>query len=154
MDDLNIPKDQVELLRNAFVCFDAEKKGCINTEMVGTILELLGHVLTPTQLQEIVQEVDVDGSGELEFEEFCILASKFLTLEEEDSDDLMVQDLKVVFRFYDREENGFITTDDFKDLLREIDPTMTERELQGVVDEIDLDGSGTLDFEEFVKALR
>ena len=40
------------------------------------------------------------GSGELEFEEFCILAARFLIEEDEEQ---MRKELKQAFRFYDKE---------------------------------------------------
>ena len=40
------------------------------------------------------------GSGELEFEEFCILAARFLIEEDEEQ---MRRELKEAFRFYDKE---------------------------------------------------
>lgn len=43
--------------------------------------------------------------------------------------------------------NGYITTADFKEILRELDPDIPERELVGMVNEIDVDDSGTVDFE-------
>ena len=44
------------------------------------------------------------GSGELEFEEFCILAARFLIEEDEEQ---MRKELKEAFRFYDKE--GILT---------------------------------------------
>lgn len=49
------------VLRKAFEAFDQEKKGCIGTVMVGTILGMLGHQVSDDTLQEIINEVDVDG---------------------------------------------------------------------------------------------
>jgi Ca2+-binding EF-hand superfamily protein len=49
------------VLKKAFDAFDHEKKGCISTEMVGTILEMLGHRLDDEMLAEIIAEVDADG---------------------------------------------------------------------------------------------
>lgn len=49
-------------LQMAFEAFDYEKKGCINVEMVGTILTLLGHELSPDKLKEVVKEIDEDGT--------------------------------------------------------------------------------------------
>lgn len=48
------------------------------------------------------REVDDDGSGELEFEEFVQLAARFMV--EEDAE-AMQQELKEAFRLYDKEGN-------------------------------------------------
>lgn len=48
------------------------------------------------------------GSGELEFEEFCVLASKFLIEEEDDvGTDLLISELKDIFRYYDKDGTDF-----------------------------------------------
>lgn len=49
------------MLRKAFEAFDPEKKGFISTEMVGTILEMLGIQVTEKMLEDIIIEVDADG---------------------------------------------------------------------------------------------
>ena len=50
-------------------------------------------------------------------------------------------------RIYDKEGNGYITTDVLKEILHEIDPELTNDDLEGIVEEVDEDGSGTLDFD-------
>jgi len=49
------------VLKKAFDAFDHEKKGSIGTNMVGTILTMLGYELSDSTLQEIISEVDEDG---------------------------------------------------------------------------------------------
>ena len=46
--------------------------------------------------------------------------------------------------------NGYITTEVLKEILREIDATLNEDNLEQIVDEVDEDGSGTVDFDEFM----
>lgn len=41
------------------------------------------------------------GSGELEFEEFCTLASNFM--EEEEDEEAVKRELKQAFKFFDKE---------------------------------------------------
>ena len=53
-------------------------------------------------------------------------------------------------RIYDKYKQGFITTDVLKEILREIDTELTEYELDEIVEEVDEDGSGTVDFDEFM----
>ena len=43
--------------------------------------------------------------------------------------------------------DGYITTDTLKEILRELDNRLTEEELDGIIEEVDEDGSGTLDFD-------
>lgn len=56
---------KILVLKNAFDAFDQEKKGSIDTTMIGTILSMLGHQLDDKILAEIIAEVDADGSGQL-----------------------------------------------------------------------------------------
>ncbi|KAJ6642363.1 Troponin C, isoform 1 [Pseudolycoriella hygida] len=148
MDD--IPKDQVVLLKNAFDAFDQEKNGYIEAQMVGTILSMLGHSLDDKMLAEIIAEVDDDGSGQIEFAEFCTLAARFLV--EEDAE-AMQQELKEAFRLYDKEGNGYITTDVLREILKELDDKITNEDLDMMIEEIDSDGSGTVDFDEFMEVM-
>merc|ERR1712170_279656 len=83
MDALD--EEQIDGLRKAFDSFDTEKVGCISIETISTILRMMGLKVTEKGLKEVVDEVDEDGSGELEFEEFCQLAAKFLIEEDEES---------------------------------------------------------------------
>merc|ERR1739844_462009 len=104
---------------------------------------MMGLKVSEKALQEIVDEVDEDGSGELEFEEFCILSAKFLIEEDEES---LKEELKEAFRIYDKEGNGYITTQ----VLKELHSRLSEEDIIGIVEEVDEDGSGTLDFDEFM----
>lgn len=85
------------------------------------------------------------GTGELKFEEFCKLASRFF--EEEIDTEAIQQELREAFRLYDKEGNGYITTDVFRDILHELDDALSPEELDMIIEEVDTDGSGTLDFE-------
>ncbi|KAB1725474.1 hypothetical protein FNE60_30090 [Klebsiella pneumoniae] len=149
-DDQELNKEQTAMLRKAFDAFDREKKGSINTDMVGTILQLLGVHVTEKMLKEIIDEVDEDGSGELEFSEFVQLSAKFLI--EEDAEETQ-KELREAFRLYDKEGNGYITTQTLREILRELDDKLTEDELDEIIDEIDEDGSGTIDFDEFMEMM-
>lgn len=87
------------MLQKAFDAF-AQGDDFITPEMVGKILRMMGIAFTQEFLQELIDEIDEDGSGQIEFEEFIQLAVKF-TVEEDDSD--VEKELKEAFRLYDRE---------------------------------------------------
>ncbi|KAK2709014.1 hypothetical protein QYM36_014595 [Artemia franciscana] len=51
------------------------------------------------------------------------------------------------------QRNGYIPTSSLKEILRELDDQLTEEELDMMIDEIDTDGSGTVDFDEFMEMM-
>ena len=42
---------------------------------------------------------------------------------------------------------SFISTNSLKEILKELDSQLSEEELEGIIEEVDTDGSGTLDFD-------
>ena len=63
-----------------------------------------GQNPTEAEVQDMINEVDVDGSGYLEFPEFCMMMHKKLN----DSD--QENELKEVFRVFGKDETGKATT--------------------------------------------
>lgn len=72
-------------MRKAFESFDSTKSGSISTETVAEILRLMGQPFNRQILEEMIEEVDEDKSGRLEFEEFIILAAKFIVEDDEEA---------------------------------------------------------------------
>merc|ERR1712241_817643 len=140
MEEIGLEVDQVKVLKGCFDGF-ADEDGAIPADNVGGILSMMGMKVKPTALKGIIEEIDEDGSGLLEFGEFCQLAAKFLV---EEDDEALKKELKEAFRIYDKEGNGYISTDVLKEILRELD---------NIVDEVDEDSSGTLDFDEFMEMM-
>ncbi|KAF0307445.1 Troponin C, isoform 1 [Amphibalanus amphitrite] len=146
-EETGLEKEQIVVLRRAFESFDKDKQGFITAVTVGDILRMMGIKVSSSSLKAIIEEIDEDGSGEIEFPEFLQLSAKFLIEEDEEA---MLKELKEAFRLYDKEGNGYITTQTLKEILHELDPRLTEEELVGIIEEIDEDGSGTVDFDEFM----
>nr|CAD7579007.1 unnamed protein product [Timema californicum] len=138
------------VLRKAFDAFDREKSGSISCNMVEEILRLMGQPFNKKTLEELIEEVDADKSGRLEFDEFITLAAKFIV--EEDAE-AMEKELREAFRLYDKEGNGYIPTSCLREILRELDDQLTSDELDMMIEEIDSDGSGTVDFDEFMEMM-
>merc|ERR1719266_206302 len=110
------------------------------------VLKSMGVDVNKTDMDNYASEVDEEETGKFTFMMFCQVAAKFMI---EDDEEQMTEELKEAFRIYDKECQGFITNDVLKDILREIDSTLTEEDLDHIVEEVDEDGSGTMDFDEF-----
>merc|ERR1711872_527588 len=140
MEDLGLESEQVDVLKKCFDGF-ADEEGAIPAENVGNILSMMGLKVKPTALRSIIEEIDEDGSGLLEFGEFCQLAAKFLVEEDEEG---LKKELKEAFRIYDKEGNGFISTTTLKEILKELDGKLTDEDLENIIEEVDEDRT-TLD---------
>jgi calmodulin len=146
-DEYKLNESQIADFRVAFNLFDKEGKGEIPTSNLGTIMKNLGHNLKPEQLDECIEAVDGDGSGSVDFEEFLALMAK-KTKEAEDE-----QELREAFRVFDKNNRGVIDVSDLKVIFNALDPDMPDEEIDQIIQEVDEDGSGTVDFEEFLKLM-
>lgn len=146
-DACGLEHDEIKVLKICFNMFDFKDQGFLSADDLDDILRGMGFRPSKEELKEILEEIDEDGSGEIEFEEFCQLCAKFLI--EEPDEETMKHELKEAFRVYDKEANGFITTDTLREIISELDTRLTPEDLDGIIEEIDEDGSGTMDFDEF-----
>merc|ERR1712080_807843 len=146
-EETGLEKDEIKVLKSCFTLFDVKKQDFLSADDLDDILRAMGFRPSKEELKEILEEIDEDGSGEIEFEEFCQLCAKFLI--EEPDEETMKAELKEAFRVYDKEANGFITTDTLREIISELDTRLTKEDLDGIIEEIDEDGSGTMDFDEF-----
>merc|ERR1711862_332123 len=144
-ESTGLDPEQVDSLKKGFDGFDKEG-GTINQTTMMMILKSMGVDVNKTDMENYAAEVDEEGSGKFSFAMFCSVAAKFMI---EDDEEQMKEELKEAFRIYDKDGQGFITTDVLKEILREIDTTLTEDDLDNIIEEVDEDGSGTLDFDEF-----
>ena len=56
-----ISKNQMREFREAFSLFDKDNDGCITKEELGRVMRSLGQFARVEELQEMLQEIDIDG---------------------------------------------------------------------------------------------
>ncbi|XP_017480597.1 PREDICTED: troponin C isoform X1 [Rhagoletis zephyria] len=151
MTEAEYDKEQLRIMRNAFKAFDHDERGYIEYSDVQTILEILGQKLDEKAIKALLKEVDKANSGKLDFGQFCKLAARFV--EVEDDAPALVSELKEAFRVYDKEGKGYLTVQVLRDILRELDDKLSAADLDMIIEEIDADGSGTVDFDEFLQVM-
>ena len=75
---MRIKKENLELFRDTFVIFDKDGDGTIDSKELSTVLKSMGYNPTPDEIKDMVEEVDSDGSGSIEFLEFLLLMGGIL----------------------------------------------------------------------------
>ena len=92
-----------------FDLFDTKKQDYLSADDLGEIMRAMGFRPSEEELQELLVEIDEDGSGEIEFGEFCQLCATFLV---EDPDmDTMKRELKDAFRYQPNFSSNIIKKD-------------------------------------------
>lgn len=137
----------VSLLK--FICIlDRDGDGTITTNELYTVMKALGLNPTEEDLRDMIKEVDSDGNGTVEFPEFCqLLAQKFVGNHSEE-DEIME-----AFKVFDKDGNGFISATELRSVMISLGRKLTDEEIDEIIREVDLDGDGQIDYEEFVKMM-
>uniref|UniRef100_U3JX28 Calcium binding protein 7 n=1 Tax=Ficedula albicollis TaxID=59894 RepID=U3JX28_FICAL len=60
-------------IREAFKVFDRDGNGFISKQELGTAMRSLGYMPNEVELEVIIQRLDMDGDGQVDFEEFVTL---------------------------------------------------------------------------------
>lgn len=81
----------------------ADGDGSITTKELGTVMRSLGQNPTEAELQDMVNEIDADGNGTIDFPEFLTMMAR--KMKDTDSE----EEIKEAFRVFDKDGNGFIS---------------------------------------------
>jgi calmodulin len=142
----NLSDEKLMEFRVAFEFFDKDSDGQINTNELNVIMKSLGQSVNEKQLEEIINEIDADGSGSMDFNEFIFLIikkMKDLDLEEE---------MKEAFRVFDKDGNKVLTAHEMRQIFMDM-KGIPENEIEMMIKEADLDGDGQIDYEEFLRMM-
>ena len=63
--------DDMAYIREAFNLFDKDSDGTIDLHEMKAVMNDLGRTVSEEELEEMMEEVDTDGNGSIDFEEFC-----------------------------------------------------------------------------------
>ncbi|GAU11626.1 hypothetical protein TSUD_346180 [Trifolium subterraneum] len=142
-----LSEEQISEFLEDFSLLDKDGDGCITIEELGTAMRSLDENPTLEELQIMVNEVDTNGNGTIEFGEFLnFMARKMKETEAE-------EELKEAFWVFDKDKNGYISSNELRSVLRTIGEKVTEVELEQMIKLADLDGNGLIDYQEFVRIM-
>ena len=134
-----------DLLVDLHMVFDLT--GCITTKELGTVMRSLGQNPTEAELQDMINEVDADGNGTIDFPEFLNLMAR--KMKDTDSE----EELKEAFRVFDKDQNGFISAAELRHVMTNLGEKLTDEEVDEMIREADVDGDGQINYDEFVKVM-
>jgi len=146
---LEMGEERLIQYKKAFAKFDKDSTGIISSKQLRQLLRTLGHNPKDGELRELVNQVDVDENGKIDFNEFIIMIGYF------DKANNEAEDLCDIFHAFDQEGKGCIDVNELKDIWKEfLKPFIPEKEFQEMMADIDEDGNGEVDRIELLEILQ
>ncbi|XP_057542489.1 caltractin-like isoform X1 [Amaranthus tricolor] len=107
-----------------------------------------GFEMTEEQITQMIADVDKDGSGAIDFDEFYHMMTA--KIGERDTK----EELMKAFRIIDKDKNGMISYGDVRGIASELGEHFTERKIQEMIEEADRDGDGQVSIEDFLRMMK
>eukprot|EP00386_Alphamonas_edax_P006411 GDKI01020760.1.p2 GENE.GDKI01020760.1~~GDKI01020760.1.p2 ORF type:complete len:118 (+),score=47.81 GDKI01020760.1:1-354(+) len=106
----------------------------------------------PADLEQLMAEVDSDGSGVIDYTEFIAASLDRRQYMQEDV-------LWAAFRVFDLDGNGKITAEELSkvlgmDVVKDSLGSKGLEEIRQMIREVDKNGDGEIDFEEFIQMMK
>uniref|UniRef100_A0A4W2G7Q3 EF-hand calcium-binding domain-containing protein 11 n=1 Tax=Bos indicus x Bos taurus TaxID=30522 RepID=A0A4W2G7Q3_BOBOX len=133
--------------KEAFSLFDKDGDGTITTKELGTVMRSLGQNPTEAELQDMINEVDADGNGTIDFPEFLTMMAR--KMKDTDSE----EEIREAFRVFDKDGNGYISAAELRHVMTNLGEKLTDEEVDEMIREADIDGDGQVNYEEFVQMM-
>mmetsp|Transcript_75019 Transcript_75019/g.139980 ORF Transcript_75019/g.139980 Transcript_75019/m.139980 type:complete len:163 (-) Transcript_75019:78-566(-) len=129
----NLSDDDLQEFREIFNLVDTDRGGSIGTEELAKLMDTLGIRTTPEELKLMVSEIDENGNGEIDFDEFvqvmCRKVNTDYTADEvrkafkvfagtAPDGSIRVKDLEKALQVYGREK---LTPEEAKNLVAQIE---------------------------------
>lgn len=109
------------------------------------ILRALNIKASDSEVQQLLQQMDTDNSGEIDFNEFKnVMGASFFKKYSR-------QELYAAFKKFDADGNGFISSSELEHILSRMGRHLSRNEIEAMVKSVDSSGDGKISFDEFQK---
>ena len=109
------------------------------------MMRSLGQDPTEREMEEIMTELDADGNGCIDFDEFILMMSLLQDPEDE---------MQKAFRVFDEDDSGTITADELRTTMGRLGVKLSDLEVEDMIEECDTDGDGEISYPEFAHMMK
>jgi len=130
-----------------FKKIDTDNDGIVSIEELKAGLKNLGSHLAEPEVQMLIEAVDNDGKGTLDYGEFLAVSLHLRRLANEEH-------LHKAFSYFDKDGNGYIEPDELRDALMEDGADDCTDVANDIFQEVDTDKDGRISYDEFVAMMK
>merc|ERR1719312_1178473 len=110
-------------------------------------MRAIGQNPSEAEIQDMVNTVDKDGTGNIDFPEFLLMMTQKINTENAE------EEIREAFKVFDGDGNGYINRNELSLVMMNIGESLTIQEIQAMIDEADIDGDGQINYEEFYQMM-
>jgi len=140
---------QIKALRDTFMALDGNGDGLLTASEMKEGLQKAGLKDIPPDMQQIMEDIDSDGSGVIDYTEFLAATLDKRLYVKEDV-------CWTAFRTFDLDGDGKITQDEIRAVLNDdnVSNVMGVQAIAEMMKELDKNGDGEIDFDEFMAMMK
>ncbi|KNA20599.1 hypothetical protein SOVF_050880 [Spinacia oleracea] len=142
----NMSDEEIQGFKAMFANMDTDKSGSITYDELKKGLAELGSKLTEAEVKQLMEAADVDGNGTIDYTEFISATMNRHRLETDEN-------LLKAFRYFDKDNSGFITTDELESAMMEYG-IADESSIKEILSEVDTDNDGRINYDEFCAMMK
>ncbi|EGR27914.1 hypothetical protein IMG5_186660 [Ichthyophthirius multifiliis] len=146
---MNLSEDDIQFCQKAFSDYDEDGLGSINVSDLKLALDNIGCQLKEEELFKMISEVDEQNTGQIKFSDFLAIyyKLKYKNLSQDDQDTLDA----FVAMGGNADKSGKV---DAVELIRIVkEEFQMTIDIEGLIKEVDEDGSGEIEYSEFYQLL-
>ena len=147
---LDVPEDKLHQYKESFDFFDRDKSGTISPEEIQKLLKNYGYPMAMEEVKKLVNKIDTDGDGELNFEEFVtLLQTQTIFVDDDESDPLLE-----AFKSFDKNNDGKIPNQELKFIIMSLGDIFSKEEVEQCFKIFKLDEDGDIEYIKFIEYWR
>jgi len=140
--------EQKQEIKEAFDLFDTDKSGSIDYHELKVAMRALGFDVKKAEVLKLMKEYDRKETGQIEYADFVdIMTQKMAERDPE-------EEIRKAFSLFDDDRTGKISLKNLRRVARELGETLSDEELQAMIDEFDKNQDGEIDEAEFMGIMK
>lgn len=141
-------EDEIAAKREVFLIFDKQGDSKIDSSDIGLVIRAMDKNPLESEVARIVSELDPQGDRRVTFAELLPYLSR-PSINTPGSAAEFIDGLRV----FDKDGSGFMSAADLRHVLTAIGEKMTDKQVDQLLSNIEMDKEGNVNYEELVRAV-
>jgi calcium-dependent protein kinase len=141
-----LSKEEIAGMKEIFQAFDTDKSGTVTISELMDGLRKKGVDKAASDVADLVNNMDMDGNGELDYEEFIAATLSTAKMENDDN-------LARAFAYFDKDNSGYISREEVVKVIADFGLDGEFGDVNEFMEAADTNKDGKIDYDEFLAVM-